>query len=62
MVRLNGKAVRHHFEGVHGKVVQMRELIDVLDTMFDSFYKVNKISKSMLGQVKTERKDLNRFS
>jgi hypothetical protein len=60
MVRLNGKHIRHHFEGVHGKVVQMRELVDVLDQMFDSFHKVNKISKSMIGSIRPSRKDIDR--
>lgn len=61
LVRLKGKTIRHHFDGVHGKVVQVRELVDVLDQMFDSFHKVNKISKSMLGSMKPDRKHLDRF-
>lgn len=61
MVRSNGKNVRHHFEGVHGKVVQMRELVDVLDQMFDSFHKVNKISRTMMSQPKGDSSKLNRL-
>ncbi|NGQ97477.1 hypothetical protein G3578_20275 [Brevibacillus sp. SYP-B805] len=61
MVRLNGKNIRHHFEGVHGKVVQMRELVEVLDQMFDSFHRVNKLSRHMLGQPRQEQKPDERF-
>lgn len=61
MFRLNGKNVRHHFDGVYGKVVQVRELIEVLDQMFDSFHKVNNISRSMLGSRKSSVKQLDRL-
>jgi hypothetical protein len=60
MFRLNGKIVRHHFEGVHGKVVQIRELVDVLDQVFDSFHRVNQIGRSMLGSRKPSPKQLDR--
>lgn len=55
IVRLNvsGKNVRYHFEGIHGKVAQMRELVEVLDLMFDSFERVNQLSRSMMGQRKS---------
>jgi len=57
MARLNTKNIRHHFVGIHGKVVQMRELVEVLDQMFDSFHKVNKLSRSMLqSQPRISRK------
>lgn len=56
MFGLNGKNIRHHFQGVHGKVGQMRELVDVLDQLFDSFHRVNTISKNMLGQPRLEEK------
>jgi hypothetical protein len=60
MFRMNSKIIRHHFEGVHGKVAQMRELVEVLDQMFDSFHKVNKISKHMLGQPRQTRNEFER--
>ncbi|WP_139489503.1 hypothetical protein [Brevibacillus dissolubilis] len=43
------RGLRYHFEGVRGKVVQIRELVEVLDTMFDSFYRVNRISRTMVN-------------
>lgn len=61
MGRLNGKSVRHHFDGVHGKVVQIRELVETLDQMFDSFHRVNRLSRSMLGQVKPIDKRIDRI-
>ncbi|QQE72999.1 hypothetical protein KDJ56_13705 [Brevibacillus composti] len=61
MLRLNAKNVRHHFDGVYGKVVQVRELVEVLDQMFDSFHKVNSISRSMLGPVRRSAKRLDRL-
>ncbi|MFY0543493.1 hypothetical protein [Brevibacillus sp. H7] len=61
MFRLNGKDVRHHFDGVHGKVVQMRELVEVLDQMFDSFHQVNQISRTILGPRKPSPKRLDRL-
>ncbi|MDF2681734.1 hypothetical protein [Brevibacillus choshinensis] len=61
MFGLNGKIVRHHFMGVYGKVVQIRELVEVLDTVFDSFHKVNTISKTMLGPRKPSAKKLDRL-
>ncbi|MDA5108499.1 hypothetical protein ACT91Q_00440 [Brevibacillus thermoruber] len=61
MFRLNGKSVRHHFDGVYGKVVQIRELVEVLDQMFDSFHRVNDISRSMLGPRKPRAKQLDRL-
>ncbi len=61
MFRLNGKSVRHHFDGVHGKVAQIRELVDVLDQVFDSFHKVNQISRTMLGPRKPDPKQLDRL-
>jgi hypothetical protein len=61
MVRLNGKIVRHHFEGVYGKVVQIRELVEVLDQVFDSFHRVNQLSRSMLGSRKPSPKQLDRL-
>lgn len=48
MFGMNGK-IRYHFDGIRGKVGQMRELAETLDQMFDSFHKVNKISKSMFS-------------
>jgi hypothetical protein len=47
--------------GVYGKVVQIRELVEVLDTVFDSFHKVNTISKTMLGPRKPSAKKLDRL-
>ncbi|EST56306.1 hypothetical protein T458_03040 [Brevibacillus panacihumi W25] len=61
MFGLNGKNVRHHFLGVYGKVVQIRELVEVLDQVFDSFHKVNTISRTMLGQRKASAKKLDRM-
>ncbi|USG63771.1 hypothetical protein NDK47_16520 [Brevibacillus ruminantium] len=61
MPRLNGKNIRHHFDGVYGKVVQVRELVEVLDTMFDSFHKVNNISRSMVAPFKATIKKLERL-
>lgn len=61
MVRLNGKSARYHFQGVHGKVTQMRELVEVLDQMFDSFEKVNQLSKTMLGQPKDITRKIERL-
>jgi len=61
MLRLNGKTVRHHFNGVHSKVVQFRELVEVLDQVFDSFHKVNQIGRSMLGPRKSSPKQLHRL-
>lgn len=61
MFGLNGKHVRHHFLGVYGKVVQIRELVEVLDQVFDSFSKVNSISRTMLGPKKSSAKDLDRL-
>jgi len=58
---LNGKNVRHHFLGVYGKVVQIRELVEVLDQVFDSFQKVNTISRTMLGPRKPSAKKLDRM-
>ncbi|GED29690.1 MULTISPECIES: hypothetical protein [Brevibacillus] len=61
MFGLNGKTVKHHFMGVYGKVVQIRELVEVLDNVFDSFHKVNSISKTMLGPRKPSAKKLDRL-
>ena len=59
MLRVNGKGVRYHFEGVRGKVGQMRELVEVIDQMFDSFTRVNEISKEMLFRQKEPRKEID---
>ncbi|MGZ0052966.1 hypothetical protein [Brevibacillus gelatini] len=61
MLGFNGKNLRHHFMGVYGKVVQIRELVEVIDQVFDSFHKVNTISKSMLGQRKPSAKNLDKL-
>lgn len=61
MLGLDGKNVKHHFMGVYGKVVQIRELVEVLDQVFDSFSKVNHISRSMLGPRKPSAKKLDRL-
>jgi hypothetical protein len=61
MLGLNGKNVRHHFMGVYGKVVQIRELVEVIDQVFDSFHKVNSISRTMLGPKKPSAKKLDRL-
>jgi len=58
---LNGKNVRHHFLGVYGKVVQIRELVEVVDTVMDSFDKVNNISRTLLGPRKARAKKLDRM-
>ncbi|WP_019119786.1 hypothetical protein [Brevibacillus massiliensis] len=55
MIRLNGNDLRYHFGGVRGKMGQIRQLVEVLDTMFDSFHQVNEIGKSMLGQPRSRR-------
>lgn len=55
MVRIGGKKLRYHFEGVHGKVSQIRELVDVLDQMFESFHRINHLSRSMLGSSHPEQ-------
>lgn len=54
MARLNGKNVIRHFDGIRGKVVQVRELVEVIDQMFDSFDKAGQISKTMLKSIKPE--------
>jgi len=61
MFGINGKSVRHHFMGVYGKVVQIRELVEVIDQVFDSFHKVNNISRTMLGPRKSSAKKLDRL-
>jgi len=61
MLGINGKIVRHHFMGVYGKVVQIRELVEVIDQVFDSFHKVNDISRTMLGPRKPSAKKLDRL-
>lgn len=61
MLGLNGKNVRHHFMGVYGKVVQIRELVEVIDQVFDSFHKVNHLSRTMLGPRKPSAKKLERL-
>ncbi|MGO0060654.1 hypothetical protein ACTID9_11695 [Brevibacillus fluminis] len=43
-----------HFDGIRGKVVQVRELVEVIDQMFDSFDRAGKISKTMLKSSKQE--------
>ncbi|MFM1651364.1 hypothetical protein ACI7RC_04570 [Brevibacillus sp. B_LB10_24] len=55
MIRLNGRDIRYHFEGVRGKMGQIRELVEVLDTMFDSIHHVNQIGKSMMGRPRSLR-------
>lgn len=60
MFGLNGKNVRHHFLGVYGKVVQIRELVEVLDQVFDSFHKVSHISRTILPR-KSSAKKLDRL-
>lgn len=50
-IRLNN--IRYHFEGIRGKVMQMRELVEVIDQMFDSFHKVNELSKTILPSPKS---------
>lgn len=49
MPRLTTKNVRYHFEGIRGKVMQVRELVEGIDQMFDSFHRVNQISKTILS-------------
>ncbi|GED66378.1 hypothetical protein BRE01_00800 [Brevibacillus reuszeri] len=61
MFGINGKIVRHHFMGIYGKVVQIRELVEVIDQVFDSFHKVNHISKTMLGPRKPSAKKLDKL-
>lgn len=61
LLRLNSKTIRHHFDGVYGKVVQIRELVEVLDQMFDSFHRVNDISRSMFGPRKPRAKQFDRL-
>ncbi len=61
--RLNGKGMMYHFNGIRGKVGQMRELVEVIDQMFDSFHKVNRISKTMFQPrqpVQDDEKDRRR--
>lgn len=59
MVRINQK-VRHHFDGVRGKVGQFRELAETLDSMFDSFHRMNRLSKDMFGNVLNQQNPLDR--
>ncbi|ASJ53139.1 hypothetical protein ABE237_26430 [Brevibacillus formosus] len=61
MLGLNGKNIRHHFMGVYGKVVQIRELVDVIDQVFDSVNKVGDIGKAMLGPRKASAKKLDKL-
>ena len=61
MLGINGKNVRHHFMGVYGKVVQIRELVDVIDQVFDSVNKVGDIGKAMLGPRKASAKKLDKL-
>lgn len=57
MALINGKNVIRHFDGIRGKVVQVRELVEVIDQMFDSFHRVGQISKTMLNSSKGENND-----
>jgi hypothetical protein len=59
VANINGKSIRRHFDGVHGKVVQIRELVETLDQMFDSFHRVNKLGKSMLGLPKPASRQMD---
>jgi hypothetical protein len=55
LARLGG--FRYHFEGVRGKTSQIRELVEIIDNMFDSFQRVNQLSRGMLGQPKAKNGD-----
>ncbi|MGD8191727.1 hypothetical protein ACQCN2_17235 [Brevibacillus ginsengisoli] len=50
MVRIN-QNIRHHFEGIRGKVGQFRELAETIDTVFDSFHRMNRLGKDMFGNI-----------
>ncbi|GAA4710469.1 hypothetical protein [Brevibacillus fulvus] len=61
MVRLDKNSIHHHFTGIRGKVGEVRELVDVLDQMFDSFHRLNRISRSLVGQPKITRSKIQRL-
>ncbi|UFJ43064.1 hypothetical protein LOK74_11500 [Brevibacillus humidisoli] len=58
---LNGKKLLYHVDGIRGKVSEVRELVETLDQMFDSFHKVNRISKDMLGMYRYQQGKIKRL-
>ncbi|MBO8163248.1 MAG: hypothetical protein H0Z34_05910 [Brevibacillus sp.] len=60
MPLMNGRKLLYHFDGIRGKMSEMRELVETLDLMFDSFHKMNRISKNMFGLHRTGQDRLRR--
>lgn len=61
MIRINGKNLRYHFAGVHGKVAQIRELVETLDHLLDSFQRVNTLSRSVFRSRSAPRREWDRL-
>ncbi|MDN9009810.1 hypothetical protein [Brevibacillus laterosporus] len=47
MAGLNSKGMMHHFLGIRTKVVQIRELVETVDTLFTSFDRMGELGKAV---------------
>ncbi|WP_232699310.1 hypothetical protein [Brevibacillus daliensis] len=56
MVRINGKSMLYHFSGIRSKVIQMRELVETVDGMFDSFDRMTELGQTMIPIKRLEKK------
>lgn len=61
MPLFNSKKMLYHVNGIRGKVSEMRELVETLDLMFDSFHRINRISRNMLGLYRSEANRIRRL-
>lgn len=55
MPRFNGNKMMYHIHGIRSKVGEMRELVEGLDQMFDSFDRVNRVSQQILAPLQKKR-------
>lgn len=53
----NSKGMMYHFSGIRTKVVQIRELVETVDTVFTSFDRMNELGKSVNPFKQAKRKE-----
>lgn len=61
MPLFNSRKMLYHVNGIRGKVSEVRELVETLDLMFDSFHRINRISRNMLGLYRSEANKIRRL-
>ncbi|WP_126427689.1 hypothetical protein [Brevibacillus marinus] len=61
MSLFDSRKMLYHVNGIRGKVTEVRELVETLDQMFDSFHRINRISKNMLGLYRYQQDKIRRL-